>query len=325
MRQVGRIELEALQQQRVELRLDGPDGHVLAVLGLVDLVERGAGIEHVDAALVRPRAATAERPHHVRESEGAVDHRRVHDLALAGGLTLDEGGQDAEHEEHRTATEVADHVQRRHRALTLAADGVQDAGQRDVVDVVAGRVGERALLAPAGHAAVDDARVALEDHIRPEAEPFGDAGTEALDEDVGALEQGQDLLDVGGILEVGLDDATVALNRIALSLLRDLAGALHDDDIGAEIGEQRRGVRAGTETLELDDADTRERTLLLNSFSGHSTNLTPIRRDCRNGEYLSERSEYGSGHAERITPRTGPPRSVRSPRRPPRDRCAGRR
>ena len=62
-------------------------------------------------------------------------------------------------------------------------------GQRDVVDVVAGRLGVRAVLAPAGHAAEHQLRVAGEALVGPDAEPFHDAGAEALDERVGRLDQ----------------------------------------------------------------------------------------------------------------------------------------
>ena len=47
-------------------------------------------------------------------------------------------------------------------ASPFAADGVQRAGQRDVVDVVAGGLGQRAVLAEAGHAAEDQAWVGLQ-------------------------------------------------------------------------------------------------------------------------------------------------------------------
>ena len=69
-------------------------------------------------------------------------------------------------QQHAAAAEVADQVERRHRRLAGAADRVQRAGQRDVVDVVAGARRQRAVLAPAGHAAVDEPRVAREQHVR---------------------------------------------------------------------------------------------------------------------------------------------------------------
>ena len=48
---------------------------------------------------------------------------------------------------------------------------------------------ERAALAPAGHAAVDEARVAGEADVGSDAEAFGDAGPVPLDQDVGALDE----------------------------------------------------------------------------------------------------------------------------------------
>ena len=43
---------------------------------------------------------------------------------------------------------------------------------------------QRTVLAPAGHPPVDQPRVAREAVGRPEAQPLGHAGPEALDEDV---------------------------------------------------------------------------------------------------------------------------------------------
>ncbi len=142
-----------------------------------------------------------------------------------------------------------------------------------------GGVGERPLLPPSGHPAVHQARIAGQRDVRAEAHALGDPRAEALDEHVGAFDQPEHLLDLLGILEVGLDDAAAALDLVAVPGGRNQTRTLHADDVGAEVGEQCRGVRAGTETRELDDADTRERTLLLNSFSGHSSNLTRVRWD----------------------------------------------
>ena len=69
------------------------------------------------------------------------------------------------------------------------ADGVQHAGQRDIVDVVAGGVGERPGLAPAGDAAEDELRVAGEADVGAEAEPLHHAGPKPLDDRVGAGDQ----------------------------------------------------------------------------------------------------------------------------------------
>ena len=72
----------------------------------------------------------------------AVDHGRVDDLTLARRGPLDQRAGDAEGQQHAAAAEVADQVERRHRALAGPADRVERAGQRDVVDVVAGGLRE---------------------------------------------------------------------------------------------------------------------------------------------------------------------------------------
>ena len=266
--QVGGVELEDPQQFGVELRFDRADREELAVGGLVGVVERLAGVEQVRAALVGPQALPTEAPDHVRERERAVDHGGVDHLPLPRRLAFHEGGEDPEHEEHRAAAEVADHVQRRHRAVVGPSDRVQHTGQRDVVDVVAGRLGERSVLAPSGHPGVDKAGVACGDGVGPEPEALHDAGPEALDQHVGALEQAHHRLDVTRVLEVRLDDRAAALLRVGdPPLLGQQAGPLDADDVGTEVGEQQRGVRTGADTGELDDTDTREWTLL----GGHDT------------------------------------------------------
>ena len=76
-----------------------------------------------------------ERREHQR---GAVDHRRVDHLADAGALAFEQRGDDAVREQHAAAGEVADDVERRGRRLARAAERLERAGDRDVVDVVAG-------------------------------------------------------------------------------------------------------------------------------------------------------------------------------------------
>ena len=215
---VGQVAVGAeagqLEQLGVELRLDRSDRDVLAVARLVDVVEVGAGVEQVRASLVVPDAHGPEGVEHGHQHRGAVDHGRVDDLALAGALGFEQGAHDAEGQEHAAAAEVADQVERRNGRLAATADGVERAGEGDVVDVVAGGLGVGAVLAPAGHAAVDELGVAGQAVIRADAEALGHAGAEALDEHVGLLDHGEHRLDALRALEVDADRAAAAVQDV---------------------------------------------------------------------------------------------------------------
>ena len=93
------------------------------------------------------------------------------------------------------------------------------AGERDVVDVVAGGLRHRTVLAPAGHAAVDELRVAGEARVGAEAEPLGDAGPEALDQRVGLLDEREHRLDAVGLLQVDADRAPAAVQDLEVRLV----------------------------------------------------------------------------------------------------------
>src|SRR6185436_629058 len=101
-----------------------------------------AAVEDIAAPLLGPAAGAEKAGEHGGEKRSALDHRRVDHLALARAAGLEQAAGDAEAEQHAAAAEVADQVQRRQRRLALAADGVEDAGERDVVDVVAGAARE---------------------------------------------------------------------------------------------------------------------------------------------------------------------------------------
>ena len=65
--------------------------------------------------------------------------------------------------------------------------------------------GVGAVLAPAGHPAVDQAGVAGQAVVGAEPEPLGDPGPEPLDQGVGLLDQAQHRLPALGMLEVDAD------------------------------------------------------------------------------------------------------------------------
>ena len=163
-----RIDAGLLHQFGVELRLDGADADVLAVLGLVGVVEVRAAVAHVRSALVL-EAPASHGEEHGHQGRGTVHHRGVDDLALAGAGRLQQAADQPVGEQHAAAAEVADEVERRHRLAAGLANRSQCACQADVVDVVAGGVGDRSFLAPAGHAAVDELLVARHAVVGTEA------------------------------------------------------------------------------------------------------------------------------------------------------------
>ncbi len=150
----------------------------------------------------------------------AVDDGGVDDLAAAARAGLEQRGEHADDEVERAAAEVADEVDRHLGWSAGPADGVQGAGDGDVADVVTGRLRERAVLAPAGHPAVDEPRVAGETVVGAEAEPLGDAGAVALEEDVGLLDEGERGREPVGVLEVEDDGGATAAQQVGLGRQR---------------------------------------------------------------------------------------------------------
>ena len=89
--------------------------------------------------------------------------------------------------------------------LAGVSDSVQRAGQRDVVDVVAGSTCERSGLPPARHAAVDQLRIAREAYFGPDAEPLHHTGAETLDQRIGLFDQLQRGFDRFRFLQIERD------------------------------------------------------------------------------------------------------------------------
>ena len=199
----------------------------------------------------------------VVDERGAVDHRRVDDLALARALGGEHRRDHPEGEEQSAAAEVADQVERRERAVARPPERLERAGEGDVVDVVPGSRRHRACLAPTGHPAVDEPGIARPAGLGPDAEPLGDARAEAFDERVGPLDEGEHECDAVGVLQVDADRALAPLEQVPVGAGRQGAGhvgrSLDPQHVRAEVGEHHRAERAGADPGELDDLDPLER------------------------------------------------------------------
>ena len=214
-----------------------------------------------------PLAPEAAGPRPVERGEherGALDHRRVDDLPRAGASTLEQRARDPEREQHPAAGEVAEHVDRRRRLLPGAAQRLERARQRDVVDVVAGGLRVRPVLTPAGQPPVHELRVAGERDVGPDAQPFRHAGPEHLEEGVGLLQQPQQCLDAVGLLQVDGDGLLAAIHGAGRRLrVVDGPGGVDPVDpqhLGAHVREQHPAERPGSQPDHLHGTQPLERT-----------------------------------------------------------------
>ena len=132
---------------------------------------------------------------------------------------------------------------------------MQRAGDGDVVQVMACRVRECAGLAPAGHAAINELRIAREHDIRPEAVAFHHAGAEAFDQAVRFFQQFQRGFDVGRILQVQTDRAAAAACHIGGAAGAAVARAVNPDHVGAHVRQQHAAERARPDPSKLNDFD----------------------------------------------------------------------
>ncbi|QND97732.1 hypothetical protein SY91_05188 [Burkholderia cenocepacia] len=141
----------------------------------------------------------------------------------------------------------------------------QQPGQRDVVQVVPGRGCQRSILAPAGHAPVDQLRIAARANVGPEAEPLHHAGPQALDQRIGLRDQIERGVPPGRRLQVEFDDVLAFAQQVAVAgpqrvrCARAAGRARDQRDARAHAGEHPAGERAGAEPFEFDDVDAGKR------------------------------------------------------------------
>ncbi len=205
---------------------------------------------------------------------GTVDDSRVHHLSGAGGAGVVEGREQADDQVERTAGVVAEQVRGEggrpvgvgrscggRRGDGRRCDEAEDAGHRRVPDVVPGPGGQRPVLPPAGHPPVDQRRIAGQTGVRPDPEPLGDPRPVPLDQQIGAGDQVEHLPRPLGGLEVDDHRTLVAVGDVVhrLDAERRRLGTVHPDHVGAEIAQQHRGERSGSDPGEFDHPDPGQR------------------------------------------------------------------
>src|SRR6202020_2730796 len=124
-------------------------------------------------------------------------------------------------------TKIPDQIERGKRGLPRSSDGLECAGDGDVIDVVAGRRGQGTRLPPTGHPTIDEPRIALHAHVRSHAQALGNTGTKAFYEPVGLVDQAQHQISPVSVLQAYGDRPSSAVHQIDVRmLLRGGGGAI---------------------------------------------------------------------------------------------------
>jgi hypothetical protein len=157
------------------------------------------------AALVGHQPALARVQHEVEHVRRTIDDGRVHHGATPRGACLHDAGQQPRHQVHGAAADVAQRGKGRDRPGIGRRAPPQRARDGGIVVVVAGGPGQRPVLAPARHAAIDQARVEGVAGLGSQAQALHGAGPHAFDQRIGIARQGQHQVTPFGRLEIGKD------------------------------------------------------------------------------------------------------------------------
>ena len=127
---------------------------------------------------------------------------------------------------------------------------MQGRGERDVVDVVAGRARERAGLPPSGHAPIDERRVALKADVGAEPQALHHARAKAFDEHIAAFGEPQNRFHARRVLQIHRDALAAPRQYIgAGGGLAGRAGPVHAHHLGTHIGEHHAAERPRPDAL----------------------------------------------------------------------------
>ena len=143
-----------------------------------------------------------------------------------------------------------------------------------VVDVVTSRAAHGTALAPTGHSAKDQARIACEQDVRPEPKAFHDARPESLEKNIGLLDNPMHEVDCAFTLQIKGQRALAARKKLVARLERQpeitLARAVDAQDICAQVREQHSAEWHRADRRHLDNTQTLQRAAHFLPFSGHA-------------------------------------------------------
>jgi len=222
--------------------------------------------------------------HHERRH--ILEHRHVDRLALACLLATIEREADALRGDQAGGV-VAHHHRHEARFAKRALEGAGDAGQALHDRIVGGTVVVAATATEGENRAMDEPRIVLGKARMVEAGARQCLGPDVAHEDVGPRDQPAECGEPVGLLQVEQDRALVAVEVYELArhtgaaaalghgAQQVAAGRLDFDHVGAIVGEGAAADRADNDGRQIDDPDSRERsvahTLNSSSISPQST------------------------------------------------------
>ena len=271
--QVALIRRQMLLTHGLAVALPFPladDGDVdPAIRGLVDAAGRDGGSS---GAAIQVRAHHA---HHLQT--GAPLHQTGLDVAaerfVAAGVKG--GGDGGEGENRRAHVDGDDRDTVRNAILADIFRHQPRIGLQHRIHCRA--LGQRPALAEAGDGHVEQSLLPGRDRVVAETQPVDHAGTEALQEHIGALDEAPDDFLASVAFQVHGDGALADIrgNRIGGVVAIDRAqasgpvagvGRLHLDDIRAVLSQHHPAIRAGDPLAEINHLQTRVGRLIAHGF-----------------------------------------------------------
>lgn len=96
-----------------------------------------------------------------------VDNSGIDYLPFVRPRALEQCGSDTSNEKHRSATEIADKVERYRRRRIARSHLRQNTRQTDIIQIMASTLRQGTCLPPTGHSTVDKSLVTHERYLRP--------------------------------------------------------------------------------------------------------------------------------------------------------------
>ena len=245
-----------LQQLGVKLRLQRADRNELTIGAFIHAVIISPAVQQIFAVLA-PHPQGMHPVYHRGEQSRTIHHRSIHHLPYAISPNRFQRTDQSERQQQPASAEISEIVHRRHRRLPSRANRGKHPRQSNVVDVVSCGLCIGTFLPPAGHAPIDETRIAGSAHIWPDAQPLGYPRAKSFQQNVGRLNQLQHHFHTRRVFQIHPHRATPPVEQIHIRLCGKLIwhfrSAIYTDHICPHIGQQHSAERTWPDASNLYD------------------------------------------------------------------------